>query len=267
LARYRHKPGEKDPKPGYGNWKLEAAWTIIPLLVLLWLLVLTTRAMKGSDPPLNQGPDLLVVSHQWWWEARYPKSGVATANEIHMPEGKQWLVQLESADVNHDFWVPRLAPKMDAIPGHPNRFWLEADKPGTYLGTCSQYCGAQHAQMHFLVIAQDAAEFNAWQEQQAKPAALRLSESAKKGYRIFRQMTCINCHSVKGSEAKGQTAPDLTHFASRQTFGAVLLPNTRENLSRWLKNPQNLKPAILMPDLKLTDAQVDGLTDYLEALQ
>jgi cytochrome c oxidase subunit 2 len=223
--------------------------------------------MKGADPPLGQAPDLLVVSHQWWWEARYPKSGVVTANEIHMPVGKQWLVLLESADVNHDFWVPRLGPKMDAIPGHPNRFWLEADKAGNYLGTCSQYCGAQHAQMHFLVIAQDAAEFNAWQEQQAKPPARRLSDSAQKGYRIFRQMTCINCHTVKGTEAKGQTAPDLTHFAGRQSIGAVLLPNTRENLSRWLKNPQNLKPAILMPDLKLNEAQVAGLTDYLETLQ
>jgi cytochrome c oxidase subunit 2 len=267
LARFRHKPGEVDPKPSFGNKKLEIAWTVIPVLVVVWLLTLTARGMRGTDPPLDRPPDLLVIAHQWWWEARYPKTGVITANEIHIPVGAPWLVFLQSADVIHDFWVPRLGPKMDAVPGHPNRLWLEADKPGSYLGTCSEFCGAQHAQMHFLVIAQPAAEFQDWQERQLKPPARSLPEEARNGFRLFRSLTCVNCHSVYGTQAKGQAAPDLSHFAGRQTLGAVLLPNNPENLGRWLKNPQALKPAILMPDLKLTDAQVGDLTSYLESLQ
>jgi len=223
--------------------------------------------MKQSDPAPDRKPDLLVISHQWWWEARYPQTGVVTANEIHIPVGVTWLLTLESADVIHDFWVPRLGPKMDVVPGHPNHLWLEADKPGIYLGTCSEFCGAQHAQMHFLVFAQTAAEFEVWQKQQEKPVAHLLSESSKKGSKLFQQLTCINCHTINGTNAKGQAAPDLTHFASRQTLGAVILPNTPENLALWLKNPQAVKPAILMPNLKLTDAQVGNLTDYLESLQ
>jgi cytochrome c oxidase subunit 2 len=267
LVRFRRKPGGMEPEPRHGNWKLETTWTVVPFLLLLWLLTLTAKGMKGSDPPLDQKPDLLVISHQWWWEARYPESGVVTANEIHIPVGIRWLVRLESADVIHDFWVPRLAPKMDVVPGHPNRLWLEADKPGAYLGTCSEFCGAQHAQMHFLVIAQDAAEFGAWQDKQGKPVPPKLAEPAQEGSRIFQQMTCVNCHTINGTQAKGQTAPDLSHFGGRQTLGAVLLPNTPENLSRWLKNPQEVKPAVLMPDLKLTDVQVSALTAYLESLQ
>jgi cytochrome c oxidase subunit II len=267
LIRFRHQLGSTDPRPRYGNWKLETTWTVIPFLVLIWLLTLTARGMKQSDPAPDRKPDLLVISHQWWWEARYPQTGVVTANEIHIPVGVTWLLTLESADVIHDFWVPRLGPKMDVVPGHPNHLWLEADKPGIYLGTCSEFCGAQHAQMHFLVVAQSAAEFETWQKQQEKPAAYLLSESSKKGSKLFQQLTCINCHTINGTNAKGQAAPDLTHFASRQTLGAVILPNTPENLALWLKNPQAVKPAILMPNLKLTDAQVGNLTDYLESLQ
>jgi cytochrome c oxidase subunit 2 len=267
LIRFRHKPGSPEPKPGHGNWKLETTWTVIPFLVLIWLLTLTARGMKQSDPAPDRKPDLLVISHQWWWEARYSQTGVVTANEIHIPVGVSWLIALESADVIHDFWVPRLGPKMDVVPGHPNHLWLEADKPGSYLGTCSEFCGAQHAQMHFLVIAEPATEFEVWQKQQEKPAVRLLTAASRKGEKLFRQMTCVNCHTVNGTDAKGQAAPDLTHFASRQTLGAVILANTPENLSLWLKNPQEIKPAILMPNLKLTDAQVGHLTDYLESLQ
>lgn len=266
LLRFRQKPGQPEPKPSYGNWKLETAWTVIPLLVLIWLLTLTAKGMKDSDPPTDRKSDLLVTSHQWWWEARYLKTGVVTANEIHIPVGEKWLLTLESADVIHDFWVPRLAPKMDIVPGHPNRLWLEADKPGSYLGTCSEFCGAQHAQMHFLVIAESPEAFAVWQEQQGRSPRPAFSASAKTGSKLFQQLTCVNCHTVNGTAAKGQAAPDLTHFASRKTLGAVILPNTPENLSRWLKDPQSIKPSILMPNLKLTDAQVKDLTAYLESL-
>ena len=266
LIRFRQTSGRPDPKPNYGNWKLETAWTVIPLLVVLWLLGLTAVGLRQAAPGPDLKPDLLVVSHQWWWEARYPNSGVTVANEIHIPVGQRWLVALESADVIHDFWVPRLGPKMDAVPGHPNRLWLEADRAGSYLGTCSEYCGAQHAHMRFLVIAQPAAEFDTWQKKQREPAAPPPTQAAKEGAISFQQMSCATCHAVSGTPAQGRTAPDLSHFAGRQTFGAVLLANTPENLSRWLKDPQSIKPETQMPDLKLNDAQVHHLNAYMESL-
>jgi cytochrome c oxidase subunit 2 len=191
---------------------------------------------------------------------------VVTANEIHIPAGAKWLVQLESADVIHDFWVPRLGPKMDVVPGNTNHIWLEAGAAGQYDGTCAEFCGAQHAWMRFLVIAEPPADFAAWQRRQAIPAAVPATDSARDGLKIFQTMTCVNCHSIGGVSVAASAAPDLTHLAGRRLLGAGVLSNTETNLFRWLKNPQAIKPACLMPNLNLTDAQAGALASYLETL-
>jgi cytochrome c oxidase subunit 2 len=223
--------------------------------------------MRQSDPSANQQPDLIVISHQWWWEARYPQTGVVSANEIHIPSGSKWLVRLESADVIHDFWVPQLARKMDVVPGRENHIWLEARAPGEYAGTCAEFCGAQHAWMRFSVIAQSPAEFAAWLREQENPAAIPTADSARNGLKIFQAMTCINCHSIRGVSIAAGAAPDLTHLAGRQSLGAGVLSNTETNVFRWLKNPQAFKPACFMPNLNLTDAQAGALASYLETLK
>ena len=172
LIYFRHKPGSADPAPHFGNRKLEITWTVGPILIIVCLFTLTVSGMRQSDPPANREPDLIVIGHQWWWEVRYPQTGVVTANEIHIPVGRQWLVRLESADVIHDFWVPALARKMQVIPGQTNHIWLEADAPGTYDGECAEYCGAEHSWMRFLVIAEPPAAFDVWLRNQETPAAI-----------------------------------------------------------------------------------------------
>lgn len=189
------------------------------------------------------------------------------ANEIHIPAGSKWLVRLESADVIHDFWVPRLAPKMDVVPGNTNHIWLEARVPGQYDGTCAEYCGAQHAWMRFLVVAESPAAFTEWLHAQENAAAIPVMDSARNGLKIFQSMTCVNCHSIGGVSVAAGAAPNLTHLAGRERLGAGVLANTETNLFRWLKNPQAVKPACFMPDLKLTDAQASALASYLETLK
>jgi cytochrome c oxidase subunit II len=267
LMRFRQRPGSTEPPSFFGNRKLEIIWTVGPALIVFWLFVLTARGMRQADPPENQPPDLIVISHQWWWEARYPHTGVVTANEIHIPAGSKWLARLESADVIHDFWVPRLGPKMDVVPGMTNHIWLEATAPGSYAGTCAEYCGAQHSWMRFSVIAESPAAFAAWLQAQDNPAAIPATDSARQGLKIFQAMTCINCHSIGGVSVAASAAPNLTHLASRERLGAGVLANTETNLFRWLKNPQAIKPACLMPDLKLTDAQAGALASYLATLK
>ena len=267
LIRFRRRPGSEEPPSYFGNRKLEIIWTVGPTLIVIWLLVLTARAMRQSDPPANREPDLIVIAHQWWWEVRYPKSGVVTANEIHIPVGTKWLVRLESADVIHDFWVPALARKMDVIPGYTNHIWLEAGAPGKYSGTCAEYCGAQHAWMRFSVIAESPPKFAAWLRGQETPAVLPATDSAKDGLKIVQTMTCINCHSIRGVSVAAGAAPDLTHLAGREMMGAGVLSNSEDNLFLWLKNPQAIKPACFMPNLKLADAQAGALASYLETLK
>jgi cytochrome c oxidase subunit 2 len=265
LICFRERPGAGEPRPYFGNRKLELLWTLGPILIVIWLFILTARGMHESDPAANREPDLIVIGHQWWWEVRYPGSGVVTANEIHFPVGQQWLVHLQSADVIHNFWVPALARKMQMIPGMTNHIWLEADAPGTYGGTCAEFCGAGHSWMHFSVIAESPAAFAAWLHRQEGVPTNTVPETARDGRKLFQTLTCINCHSLRGVSATSGIAPDLTSLADRKTVGAGVLSNTETNLFRWLKNPQAIKRGCLMPDLKLTDAQAGSLAAYLEA--
>ena len=265
--RFRANRDGSDPLPKFGNVKLEISYTLAPLVVLGVILVFTVRTMQSADPPANRSDDITIVAHQWWWEVRYPKSGVVTANEIHIPVGVSLLFGVESADVIHDFWVPELARKIDVIPGTHNHIWLSADHPGTYLGACAEFCGLEHAWMRIRVIAQTPQDFSEWEQAQRRIPTSTLSGEAAAGGQYFLKMTCTNCHAIAGTAASARTGPELTHLASRETLAAGRLTNTPDNLSSWLHNPEAYKPASHMPNLHLTDEQRRDLVAYLETLQ
>jgi cytochrome c oxidase subunit 2 len=247
---------------------VEIAWTIIPFLIVVFLLVMTLQAMNRADPPPAPSPDLVVTGHQFWWQADYPGSGVITANEIHIPTGKPLSVRLESKDVLHEFWVPELTRKMSNVPGQPNHIWLQADKPGTYIGQCSEFCGTQHTWMRILVVADEPSKFEEWQRAQLQPGQAPTSDATAKGLALFKTSTCINCHAIRGiAGADLRVAPDLTHVGSRKQLGAGILENTPANMRLWLKSPQHIKPGALMPDFNLTDEQLNQLSEYLSTLQ
>jgi cytochrome c oxidase subunit 2 len=266
LMRFRWREGEPDPEQVPGNRRVEIIWTVIPVLIVIFLFALTARTMSFVDPEPPAEPELIVIGHQWWWEARYPKSGVITANEIHIPTGRPIAVLLDSADVLHEFWVAELTRKISNVPGHPNHVWLQANRPGVYLGVCSEFCGTQHAWMRFTVVAQEPAEFAAWEQSQLVAAATPTGEAAK-GLALFLKMSCVNCHAIHGAGPDARVGPDLTHFASRKQFGSGIADNTPENLRSWLLNPQNVKPGVKMPDFKFTDEQVSELVAYFETLK
>lgn len=266
LMRFRWREGEPDPEQVAGHTRVEIIWTAIPCLIVIALFALTARTMSLSDPPPAPEPDLIVTGHRWWWEARYPHSGITVANEFHIPAGKAFSLRLEASDVLHEFWVPELARKITAVPGHPNSIWLEADKPGTYLGICSEFCGTQHAWMHFQIVVDSPADFAAWEKAQQQTAATPATPLAIHGLALFREKTCVSCHAVDGV-ASATEGPNLTHFASRRQLGAGVADNTGENIRRWLADPQSIKPGCLMPDFHLGDRDVNALTAYLEILR
>jgi cytochrome c oxidase subunit 2 len=276
VIRFRARGGA-DPAQVEGHTGLEIAWTIAPILVLGVLLFLTVGAMNASDPPVDRDPDITIIGHQWWWEVRYA-SGAVTANEIHIPTGKALIFRLESADVTHDFWVPELGRKMDATPGHPTSIWLEADDPGTYVGTCAEYCGVEHAWMRIRVVAEPPDAFAAWERHELTPAPVASEDRAQRGAALFSSMSCIGCHRIGGTspgassstiaDGKGaRFAPDLTHLAERATLGAGVLANNPTNLALWLKDPQAIKTGCHMPNAQLTQAQTTELVAYFETLK
>jgi len=268
IFRFRRREGDLDPKQFAGSERVEIIWTVIPFLIVIFLFVLTLRGMNRADPPPAPSPDLVVTGHQFWWQADYPASGAVTANEIHIPTGKPLSVRLDSKDVLHEFWVPELARKMTTVPGQANHIWLQADKPGTYIGQCSEFCGIQHAWMRILIVAEEPSKFEEWQRAQLQPSQTPKSDGAVKGLALFQTSTCISCHAIRGvTGADAGVAPDLTHVASRKQLGAGILENTPANMRLWLKSPQHIKPGALMPDFTFTDQQVDQLAEYLSSLQ
>src|SRR6516162_5223911 len=268
IFRFRSRAGEPDPGQIQGNRKVVIAWTIVPFLIVIFLFVITLSAMNRADPPPAPAPDLVITGHQFWWEVEYPGSKVITANEIHIPTGKRLSVRLESKDVLHEFWVPQLTRKESNVPGQPNHIWIQADRPGNYIGQCSEFCGTQHAWMRIVVVAEEPAQFDQWQQTQLKSAQAPTSSAAAKGLEIFRTSTCINCHAINGvAGANSRVAPDLTHVASRRQLAAGILENTPANLRLWLKSPQHIKPGALMPDFFFSDEQLDQLNEYLSTLR
>ena len=278
ISRGRRK--ETLPEQDFGSEKAEIYWMIGPVVIVIWLvaisahLVITLNAFPKVSPDEqteNTDVDLIVTGHQWWWEVKYPKSGIISANEIYIPanKNKKWRVQVSSADVIHCFWVPQLGRKIDAIPGRENYIWLQATEPGSYQGRCSEYCGAQHAWMNFKVYAVSDAEFDKWvaSEQLATKQPKLLSPLASAGKQFFFNATCPQCHTIYGTPAKATIGPDLTHFADRKEIGAGVIENTSENLALWLKDPQALKPGCKMPNFKLSDEHIKQLVAYLETLE
>jgi cytochrome c oxidase subunit 2 len=266
LLRFRWRDGDPEPRQVHGIRRLEIAWTVAPALILVVLFGYTLRAMQIADPPLEGSPDLVVVGHQWWWEVRYVGTGIMTANEIHIPVGRPIAVELDTTDVLHEFWVPQLTRKMATIPRAGNHVWMEADRPGVFEGLCSEFCGTQHAWMRFQVIAESPADYASWQlSEQEKPAGL--AGEAAKGGEVFRAMTCVNCHSTDALTRQPAEGPNLAHFAARRFLGARIVPNTPENLRRWLQDPQQVKPGAKMPNFNLSAVQLGQLVAYLETLQ
>ncbi len=269
AVRFRSSTA-REPRQTEGNTRLEIAWTIAPALVLVVLFALTLRAVGGSDPPLDGEADITIIAHQWWWEVKY-KSGAITANEIHIPTGRPLTIQIESADVVHDFWVPDLARKIDAVPGYPVKIQMQADTPGHYLGACAEYCGAEHAWMRILVIADAPDAFAKWEAHELDPAPAPVSDAAVRGERLFNERTCVRCHPIAGGLAPMPTlervAPDLTHLGERETLGSGVMQNTPDELSRWLKSPQVVKNGSHMPDVRLSDDETADLVAYFEELR
>jgi cytochrome c oxidase subunit 2 len=240
------------------------------LLVALTLLSFfsnRTLAGIGGDSPLT----IRVTGHQWWWEVRYeaaePSRILATANEIHIPAGEPVRILLASQDVIHSFWVPALHGKLDLIPGVVNTLTLQADKPGTYRGQCAEFCGAQHAHMAMVVIAQPRDKFDAWYRDQLQPAAMPGTVEQLAGQELFMGRPCVMCHRIQGTPAGGLTGPDLTHVASRTTLAAGTLSMSRGNLAAWIADPQGIKPGSKMPVMDLNGNELNAILAYLESLR
>ena len=299
VVRYRQR-GDDDgsvPDQVHGVAWLEATWTAAPAVILVIIGIPTVGLIFSQESRVDPGQEDLVVNvtgYQWWWEFEYPELGITTANELHIPVGRRVVLDLNSGDVLHSFWVPRLAGKRDLIPNQDNQLWFIADEPGAYRGHCAELCLGAHAYMRLYTVAHTEEEFADWvasfraagqgtEQKTAQPVALVQDAPGdaallEEGEALFKTKGCANCHAVAGY-AYGQGAPDLTNFGQRISVAAGVLENTPENLAAWLRNPDAIKPGNYMPRLwplpeEVSDPtqaaeierEVDALVVYLESL-
>ena len=272
VIRFRARSDDEAPRQVHGNTRLEVMWTIIPALLLAGIAIPTVKMVFDINRIPKNLMQVDVIGHRWWWEFDYKDPAhpqdvlFRTANELHLPAGQKFELNLSSVDVIHNFWVPNLAGKLYAIPGRFNHMVMDADNPGTYYGQCSEYCGTSHANMRLRVIAQTPAGFASWESgQQAGPATPE-SADAVTGAQLFTTKGCTGCHSITGI-SKGTVGPNLTHFKSRSVFAGSIFENTDNNLRAWLANPPAEKPGSVMPNLNLSAAEIHGLIAYLDTLK
>jgi cytochrome c oxidase subunit 2 len=274
VIRFRRRAADDGSEPPqiYGSNQIELAWTVLPILIVFVLILVTARTTSDvqNQPVPPDSLKVTVVGHQWWWEIRYPELGFVTANELHAPVSaaarrKLTFLRLESADVAHSFWVPQLAGKTDLIPNRVNSMWIEPKEAGTYLGNCAEYCGAQHARMLLRVIAHEPEDFDRWVAAQRQRGAE--DARAQAGREVFFGASCVNCHAISATAAKGRFGPDLTHLMSRDTLASGAAPNTPEKLRAWMRDPQTIKPGALMPNMQLSEKELDQIVAYLLTLK
>ena len=297
VIRFRRRRGQEEiPVQTHGNTPLEIAWTIAPVIVLAVIAVPTIYYIfdQAKTPPPGS-LEVNVTGHRWWWEFDYPKQrlvaeNVVTANELHLPVNEQVKINLRSDDVIHSFWIPKLAGKVDMIPGNVNPMQFTATKTGIYFGQCAELCGVGHANMRLRVIVQSKDEFDAWVRSYQTPPPPAIGDAAAGGT-LFASRGCLLCHKADGPASaevrqslreafeRGELrfpAPNLTKFATRTTMAAGIMELNEGNLKRWLRDPDEVKPGNHMAELAnvyvdptaaLTEDEISKLTAYLLSLK
>ena len=280
VIKYRARPGQQgEPKQVHGHTALEIAWTLAPVVILIFIAVPTIETIFKVDGTPEAGAlEIEVIGHQWWWEFKYPEYGIVTATELHLPVGRPVAFTMTSAYVIHSFWLPRLGGKRDVIQGRTTRLALTPDSVGVYMGQCAEYCGSSHANMRTLAFVDTQEDFDAWVQQQLTnpPPVAELEGLVQRGAAVFTSIrepanhSCLVCHRVEGI-TYGAIGPNLTHVGSRTTIAGGILPNTADGLRRWLSNPPGEKPGEMlgrsMPKIDLTAEEIDALVAYLQSLR
>ena len=304
ALRFRKKntPAQRPPQI-HGNSRLEIAWTILPAVVLLVILVPTITTLFDERDALAESDLVIdVYGKQWWWEIQYGEDGaqggqnlgVVTANEMVIPANRTVKIRLHSNNVIHSFWVPRLAGKLDVMPGHVNEMSINSDQPGEYYGECAEFCGTQHAWMRFKITVAEQDQFygwvNGWREGNliaTQGDGTNLPEGVTQAPAKF--SLCLSCHQVNGAQGSvptGQTntagvsgidaranyGPNLTNIACRSTIAAGMLENNVDNMTLWLSDPEKVKPGdymadVIKPSTWSSPDEVRQVAEFLETLK
>lgn len=281
LFRFRERPGDPRPVQDHGNMTLEIAWTIAPAIIVVLIAIPTIRGVFETQRPVSADAlTVEVIGKRFFWHFYYPEFGITTSNELVLPIDRAVNLRLESQDVIHSFWVPKLGGKRDVNPIREvregenkkyNYLYFTPQETGVYWGQCAEFCGDSHALMGMRAVVKTQTDFDQWVTDWQTPAPTAVAPvpdtvdgvaqpvtedpQVALGRDVFHNQTfCTSCHALGGTTAslnatapQGQVAPNLTRMGNRTTIAAGQLENTAENLFRWIKDPSSVKPGALMP--------------------
>jgi cytochrome c oxidase subunit II len=244
----------------------------LPIFVLSGLLIYGLVLMQAGQARSGIAEnEVTITGKQWWWRVVYHLPDgreIVSANELRLPVGEPVAIRLETEDVIHSFWAPRLGGKLDMIPGRTNILTVMAQEPGVSRAQCAEYCGGAHALMSMFVVAMPPDEYQAWLFKEAAPAEKPNTEIERLGQEVFFDFGCGACHTVRGTIALGVAGPDLTHVGSRRSLGAATLPNTPPAFASWIADNQHVKPQNFMPQFAfLSDDELQAISIYLDGLE
>lgn len=245
-----------------------------PAAVLVGVFIGMLTELNALPLDHHQGhgsPHVRITGHRWWWDVEYRMGSVdqwvRSASELHIPTGTPIDVELTSDDVIHSFWVPSLHGKVDLLPATSTRIEIQATDSAVYAGECAEFCGKQHANMLFRVVAEPPDRFEQFLASERQEGVLPASDSARRGLQLFTEHACILCHTIRGTTARGSVGPDLTHVGRRLTLAGPI-HNDPASMRAWVSHAQSIKPGVTMPNmLDLTSGDLAALSDYLMSLQ
>ena len=270
LVVFRRRKGDTtDATHVEGNINLEIVWTIVPLFLVMAFAYLgagNLAEIQRADP---NAMIVKVTGQQWSWSFEYPAYGV-TSTEMHVPVGKQILLQMTSRDVIHSFWVPEFRPKQDLVPGRITQLRITPTVIGNYKVRCAELCGTSHYSMEQPVIVSSQADFDAWMAEEVKKAEAAAATPEGRGQALVTASGCVACHSINGVEGIGPTWLGLFGHEVRLTDGSVITVDDAY-LHESIKAPQAKIVAgfenQLMPTYGFTDEQIDGIVAYIKTLK
>jgi cytochrome c oxidase subunit 2 len=188
AIRYRRKdPNEIGQVEKEPMW-LEITWSVIPLVILLFMFVWGTKIFFEANRPPANAREYFVVGKQWMWKFQHPE-GHREINTLHVPVGEPVKLTMGSEDVIHSFFLPEFRIKKDVIPGRFNTLWFQAERTGTFRVFCAEYCGAEHSLMIGKLVVMEPEEYERWLDRERPDETMAMS-----GEQLFSKYVCNTCH-------------------------------------------------------------------------
>jgi cytochrome c oxidase subunit 2 len=274
LVVFRRKKGDTtDAEHMEGNTKLEIAWTIVPLFVVMayaYLGAVNLAETRRVDP---NAMIVKVKGIQWSWSFEYPAvNGISVvSDELHLVKGKQVLLRMTSQDVIHSFWVPEFRVKQDLVPGRITELRITPTREGKdYKVRCAELCGTSHAYMEKPVIVSSQADFDTWMADQLKIAEQAAATPEGHGQLLVAANGCAACHSINGAAGIGPTWFGLAGSQVKLTDGSVVTAD-EAYLTESIKAPQAKIVAgfenQLMPNYGFPDEDIADIVAYIKTLR